>query len=175
MRKRDRLLAKLLPPKPIGNDTASGSSGSFPIQGAVSANTALSTHSDTPKASRAASPVGGQPPRPLSTQSQDFLKKALALLDEQNRRIIQAYIPKSTTDIEPALRYVLDAAKQQKTLCESKRWRIRFGDSDITLRDEADEMFRRLDKIKQFGDIVVNVDPLHAGLPWAGIRLLLEV
>lgn len=32
-----------------------------------------------------------------------------------------------------------------------------------------------LDKLKEVGDIAVNVDPLHAGLPWAFIRPLIQV
>jgi hypothetical protein len=32
-----------------------------------------------------------------------------------------------------------------------------------------------LDRFKQIRDIVVNADPIRAGLPSVGIRLLLEV
>ena len=45
----------------------------------------------------------------------------------------------------------------------------------MRLRDEADNVMLWLDRFKQVGDIAVNADPIHAGLPWAGIRLLLEV
>lgn len=45
----------------------------------------------------------------------------------------------------------------------------------MTLREEADKVLLWLDRLKQVGDITVNADPIHAGLPWAGIRLLLEV
>src|SRR5271170_349505 len=53
-----------------------------------------------------------------------------------------------------------------------KRWTLTFRGHTIALRKEADKV---VDKFKQVGDIVVNADPIHAGLPWAGIRLLLEV
>ena len=45
----------------------------------------------------------------------------------------------------------------------------------MRLRDEADAVILWLDRLKKVGDIAVNVDPMHAGLPWAGIRLLLGV
>jgi len=45
----------------------------------------------------------------------------------------------------------------------------------MRLWDEADKVMLWLDRFKQVGDIAVNADPIHAGLPWAGIRLLLEV
>jgi Zn-dependent M32 family carboxypeptidase len=32
-----------------------------------------------------------------------------------------------------------------------------------------------MDRFKEIGDIVVQFDPVHAALPWAGVRLLLKV
>jgi hypothetical protein len=32
-----------------------------------------------------------------------------------------------------------------------------------------------VDKFEAVGDIAVDADLMHAGLPWAGIRLLLEI
>jgi len=32
-----------------------------------------------------------------------------------------------------------------------------------------------LDRFKSVGDVVANVAPLHVGVPWAGVRILLEV
>lgn len=43
------------------------------------------------------------------------------------------------------------------------------------LSDMADRICGWLEKFKQIGDIAVQVDPLHAGLPWAGVRLILQV
>jgi hypothetical protein len=43
------------------------------------------------------------------------------------------------------------------------------------LQRVADKVFDWLNKFKQIGDIVANVDPLHVGVPWAGIRFLLQV
>jgi hypothetical protein len=39
----------------------------------------------------------------------------------------------------------------------------------------VDKVVRFLDKFKAVGDVVANIDPFHAGLPWAGIRAILEV
>lgn len=45
----------------------------------------------------------------------------------------------------------------------------------IILRDVAEKIIVWIDRFKQVGDIAVNFDPVHASLPWAGIRFLLEV
>jgi hypothetical protein len=34
---------------------------------------------------------------------------------------------------------------------------------------------KQVDKYKSAGDVGANVDPVHIGLPWAGIRVILEV
>jgi hypothetical protein len=43
------------------------------------------------------------------------------------------------------------------------------------LFEQADKVVRLLDRFKAVGDIVANVDPVHVGLPWAGVRAILEV
>jgi hypothetical protein len=45
----------------------------------------------------------------------------------------------------------------------------------VVLREKADNIVKWLDRFKQVGDIASNTDPVHVGLPWAGIRLLLQV
>lgn len=58
---------------------------------------------------------------------------------------------------------------------KTKRWQFAFRGRNVLLRDVADKVLRWLDRFKPVGDVVANVDPLHAGLPWAGIRMILEV
>jgi hypothetical protein len=69
----------------------------------------------------------------------------------------------------------LAAAKEKQRHCLEKRWRVTFAGREFILKEEADRVIRWLNRVKEVGDVVVNVDPMHAGLPWAGIRLLLEV
>jgi len=54
-------------------------------------------------------------------------------------------------------------------------WTISFKGHELIVNDVTHKILDGLEKFKTIGDIVVNVDPLHAGLPWAGIRLLLQV
>ena len=56
-------------------------------------------------------------------------------------------------------------------------WKVKFreGDSDVVLRDVGMKILRWVDKFKQIGDIIVQFDPAHAALPWAGFRFLLQV
>jgi hypothetical protein len=43
------------------------------------------------------------------------------------------------------------------------------------LRDVFEKLVRWIDLFKQIGDIAVQYDPTHASLPWAGVRLILQV
>jgi hypothetical protein len=70
---------------------------------------------------------------------------------------------------------ILTAVQEKKKKCEEERWRFTFKGHEYILCDVADKVYTWLDRFKQIGDIAVNVDPLHAGLPWAGIRVLLQV
>ena len=81
----------------------------------------------------------------------------------------------NTNDIGSALGDLLKAAQEKQKICSDKRWTFTIRGRPVMLREEADKVIVWLDRFKAVGDIAVNADPIHAGLPWAGIRLLLEV
>jgi hypothetical protein len=117
-----------------------------------------------------------QPCAPAAnTQSGKLLDKALGLLKERERAIIRENILPNTNDIGSALEDVLKAAQKKQKICDGKRWTFTIRGHPVMLREEADKVIMWLDRSKAVGDIAGNVDPIHAGLPWAGIRLLLEV
>jgi len=93
----------------------------------------------------------------------DFLKDALKELTEKDRSVIQEHV---AFDIGDTVKAAYDAAEKQKTICRDKRW---------PGNDKADKVLLWLDRFKSVGNVVANVDPVHVGLPWAGIRMLLEV
>ncbi|KAJ8063425.1 hypothetical protein OCU04_008644 [Sclerotinia nivalis] len=81
----------------------------------------------------------------------------------------------STNNIDIILDDVYKLAKEKQNTCENKRWKFSYGKHRVVLRDVAEKVTSRLGRFTQIGDIIANVDPLHVGLPWAGIRLLLQV
>ena len=136
-----------------------------PSTGQVAAN--------SPKASAAASSSPQAPSNP--SLSYNLLAEALKQLSGRDRETIEEYIGETSTDIDLALEMALAAAKEKQRCCDEKRWTFTFAGQAVTLKDEADKVVRGLNRFKAAGDIAVNVDPVHAGLPRAGIRLLLEV
>ncbi|KAI5821056.1 hypothetical protein BZA77DRAFT_272596 [Pyronema omphalodes] len=58
---------------------------------------------------------------------------------------------------------------------DRKAWKIKCKGEEIVLRDIAMKLLGWMERFKAIGDIIVQCDPMHAGLPWAGFRFLLEV
>jgi hypothetical protein len=79
----------------------------------------------------------------------------------------------AAVEVDIATLCSLAEAKRQQ--CEARRWKFTFRSRELVLRDTADKVIAWLDKFKQVGDVAVSFDPQHAALPWAGVRLLLEV
>jgi hypothetical protein len=109
------------------------------------------------------------------SSNQNLLDEALKQVSDRDRATLRQFIPSTSRDIDSAVEQALAAAEGKQGQCLEKRWRVTFAGREFVLKEEADKVIRWLNRVKDVGDVIVNVDPVHAGLPWAGIRLLLEV
>jgi hypothetical protein len=116
-----------------------------------------------------------QPLAAASSISHDFLAAALKHLSPRELQILQPCILSANDDISDVLKQSVAKVKEKQAECEAKRWTFKFAGSSTTLREEADKVIHWLDRFKSVGDIAASADPVHAGLAWAGVRLLLEV
>lgn len=122
-----------------------------------------------------ATPSSSQQPIPNSSFELSLFEEALKLLSDNHRTIIRKHTLPTAAEIDLALVQAIAAAKAKQRRCIERRWTFTFAGRAVTLKDEADKVVYWLNRFKSVGDVVVNVDPVHAGLPWAGIRFLLEV
>ena len=74
-----------------------------------------------------------------------------------------------------ALKDVLKTAVDAKEANISNRLKLKWGDTEINVQDTADKLVGWITKFKEVGDIAVQYDPVHAALPWAGVRFILLV
>ena len=59
---------------------------------------------------------------------------------------------------------------------KGERWGVvKFRGKEVVLQDVGTKILHWLNRFKQIGDIIVQYDPAHAALPWAGFRFLLQV
>lgn len=122
-----------------------------------------------------AAPSSSQQLVPNSSFDLNLFEEALELLSDGDRSIIRKHTLPTAGEIDLALVQAIAAAKVKQRRCIERRWTFTFAGRAVTLEDEADKVVHWLNRFKCVGDVVVNVDPVHAGLPWAGIRFLLEV
>lgn len=91
---------------------------------------------------------------------------------EEVLRLTPSLYDNSPADIQERIQSVL-ALKRKQIL--QKQWRLKWGNKSIKVRAQIDSIVKIISAFKDVGNVVANVDPLHAGLPWAGICFLLAV
>jgi len=71
---------------------------------------------------------------------------------------------------------LLDSVIKEQADCGAMQWRCRKLNGDkVYVRDILEKVAFWVDKVREIGDIIVQFDPVHASLPWAGARFLLTV
>lgn len=107
-----------------------------------------------------------------TTDIQSLWTKAANKLPTKQRQALEEIgVETGTIEISLALETVKDVLKQQK----GKEWKVKFRGDDIVLSHVGMKILHWVDKFKEIGDIIVQFDPVHAALPWAGFRFLLKV
>lgn len=57
----------------------------------------------------------------------------------------------------------------------NKQWRVKVCGRSVEVREQVDRIVKVVLVAKDFISSAASIDPLHAGLPWAGVCLLLPV
>jgi hypothetical protein len=60
---------------------------------------------------------------------------------------------------------------------KTRQWKLRipWRHDPVLVRDLVDKLVRVAHKLEVAGSVVANVDPIHVGLPFAGICVLVQV
>lgn len=68
-----------------------------------------------------------------------------------------------------------DSIKAQQLQEKARYWKVTIAGRSYFAGDVVLKMVEWLRRFKEIGDVAVSFDPVHAALPWAGFRFLLEV
>ena len=110
------------------------------------------------------------------TCGSSILAEALEALGPDDRELTSILLlPTNAISVDAAIDEVHARARVLQQRCKIKRWSWNYKGRQVYLADQVDKVVRLLDRFKAVGDIVANVDPVHVGLPWAGVRAILEV
>jgi hypothetical protein len=77
-----------------------------------------------------------------------------------------------TVGVAAAVGTITEGVVQDK---KGKDWKINFRGENLVLRDIGMKVLEWVHRFKEIGDLIVQFDPVHAALPWAGFRFLLQV
>ena len=73
------------------------------------------------------------------------------------------------------LKQLLEHAMEARRGNLASQWKLKWGDNEINVREKAEKLVDWIVKFKEVVDIAVQYDPVHAALPWAGVRFILTV
>ncbi|RPB22322.1 hypothetical protein L211DRAFT_769603, partial [Terfezia boudieri ATCC MYA-4762] len=93
------------------------------------------------------------------------------LSSQQRQKLAEVGIAPSS-EITSALGEMMAGILKEK---EEKMWKIEFRGDEIVLGHVGKKILHWLDRFKEIGDIIIQFDPVHAALPWAGFRFLLKL
>ncbi|KAJ6021158.1 ankyrin repeat-containing domain protein [Penicillium herquei] len=79
-------------------------------------------------------------------------------------------------DASQILKEILSALDKQRDRCKRDKWTtVSIGGKELVIRDVCAKIAAYVKKFTEVVDIAVQYDPVHAALPWAGVRLLLQL
>lgn len=72
---------------------------------------------------------------------------------------------------------LINAVRSKQGELEKLSWasHYKLGNKTYNIKKMMDSVIIWIDRFKSIGDIIVQYDPAHIALPWAGIRFLLQV
>lgn len=101
----------------------------------------------------------------------DIWAIAIQALSEDDRKNFNFSCDKLT--VLQDLRNESEGAKER---CDKKRWSYKRKNGEkVIFRDVFGNIVKWIDLFKDAGDQAVSYDPGHAALPWAAVRVLLQV
>jgi hypothetical protein len=126
-----------------------------------------------------AAPGEATPPGPSTSTppARDLWLDALQTLTKGEQNAVRNMQPMGPAQHHwsDTLEELVSLTREKQQECENGSYEFKFQGKKLILRDVAEKIVYWLSKFKDIGDIAVNFDPVHASLPWAGVRFLLQV
>ncbi|EWG55613.1 hypothetical protein FVEG_13593 [Fusarium verticillioides 7600] len=89
---------------------------------------------------------------------------------------LKTSLGQAATHKRDILAAALEAAENRKATSLRKRWKFKRSNGEVVIiRDVLEKIAKWIDSFKAVGDAAVQFDASNASLPWAAIRLLLQV
>ena len=81
-------------------------------------------------------------------------------------------VPSSSKDLPSR---ILEETEKSKARLEERRWKLIFGEKEIVLYSQFNKIIKFVQAFKDVTTSAAGLDPVHAGLPLAGLFLLMQL
>lgn len=115
-----------------------------------------------------------------ATLRPDLWQLAYMKLSQKDPNLIQKYERMLLKDLEGSGKEDLQTRvssilSRNLNKMTSRQWSIKWKGKPRQVRDQVDRIVKVVQIAKDFGSAAAGLDPIHAGLPWAGVCILLQV
>ena len=108
----------------------------------------------------------------MDRPSVNLWDQALKQLSDVDKR----YVGVDQADKRAVLEELLKVVTEKKRICDQKQLKYTKANGQVVeVRKVLDNVVDFVKRFRDVGDAAVQYDPVHAALPWAGVRLLLQV
>lgn len=141
------------------------------IKSSSSNSLSTQTPSNAPVQSSQLQSDAGKP----SARKDNLWLEARDKISCDDRESIKEFNPQGSGATELNVRSMVLDLQQKGEACKAESWKFRVGNHTANFQDAVNTALRWVDKVKGPIDIAVSADPVHAALPWAGIKFLILV
>ncbi|KAL6794836.1 hypothetical protein GGI42DRAFT_363259 [Trichoderma sp. SZMC 28013] len=111
-------------------------------------------------------------PSVFQSQEKSLWEAALQKLPDSEKSLISV---ENGNKLE-ILHQILALAEDKKEICLQRRWKFKKkGGEVVIIRDKLEKIMTWITRLKEVGSTIVQYDPVHAAVPWAGILIILQV
>lgn len=108
---------------------------------------------------------------PPASYAGSLWKEAFATLSEADRQAFSL----QNSDYHAVIQETLKSTREQKEICEQKQRNFIWRGEEYRSSDIVDKLISWAETFIEVGDTIVQYDPVHSALPWAGVRFILHV
>ena len=80
--------------------------------------------------------------------------------------------PRALSNMEEQMSALIESRLK---IMDDRKWQLRMGEHSVQIRQQIDRIIKIVTVAKDFISSAASMDPVHAGLPWAGICVLLPL
>ena len=112
-------------------------------------------------------------------QAFQYWERATQQLEEKEPSVfaaLQELRKESSCTSKDIPREIIEIIEQHRNTMENKQWALplKVRGREVKIRKQLDNVWKVLQIFNAVGNTLASVDPVHAGIPWAGVSFILQ-